>query len=171
MKDFPNIEDIPTVVIAGYPNVGKSSLLRCISKAKPKIAQYPFTTKEIHVGHVERKDKHVLKRFQVIDTPGLLDRPLSKRNDIEKQAIAALTHLADVIVFMFDSSETCGYSIEDQKHLLLQMKKMFKDSHFIIVENKADFKKTSSKNIKISCKNGEGIDLLLDQVFSHYNQE
>lgn len=166
MKEFPNIEDIPTIVIAGYPNVGKSSLLKCISKAKPQIAQYPFTTKEIHVGHIERKDKYITKRYQVIDTPGLLDRPLLKRNDIEKQAIAALTHLADIIVFMMDTSETCGYSLDDQKHLLSQMKKMFKDSHFIIVENKADFKKTKSKNIKISCETAEGIDLLLDEVFS-----
>jgi len=170
MKTFPNIEEIPTIVIAGYPNVGKSSLLRCISKAKPKIAQYPFTTKEIHVGHIERKDKYVLKRFQVIDTPGLLDRPLSKRNDIEKQAIAALTHLADIIVFMFDASETCGYSLDDQKHLLSQMKKMFKKSDFIIVENKLDRKKTKSKNIKISCETGEGVDLLTDELFSKYKE-
>ena len=171
MKEFPNIEDMPTIVIAGYPNVGKSSLLRCISKAKPQIAQYPFTTKEIHVGHLERKDKYILKRYQVIDTPGLLDRPLSKRNDIEKQAIAALTHLADIIVFIMDTSETCGYSLEDQKHLLPQMKKMFKDSQFIIVENKADFKKTRSKNLKISCETGEGIDLLVEKLFSLYESE
>jgi len=157
--------------IAGYPNVGKSSLLRCISKAKPQIAQYPFTTKEIHVGHLERKDKYILKRYQVIDTPGLLDRPLSKRNDIEKQAIAALSHLADVIVFIMDTSETCGYSLDDQKHLLTQMKKMFKDSQFIIVENKADFKKTRSKNFKISCETGEGIDLLVKELFSLYKSE
>jgi len=171
MKEFPNIEDMPTIVIAGYPNVGKSSLLRCISKAKPQIAQYPFTTKEIHVGHLERKDKYILKRYQVIDTPGLLDRPLSKRNDIEKQAIAALSHLADVIVFIMDTSETCGYSLDDQKHLLTQMKKMFKDSQFIIVENKADFKKTRSKNLKISCETGEGIDLLVEKLFSLYESE
>jgi nucleolar GTP-binding protein len=84
--------------------VGKSSLLRCLSSAKPEIAQYPFTTKEIHVGHIEKTEKYITKRFQIIDTPGLLDRPLSKRNEIEKQAIAALTHLADLIVFVLDVS-------------------------------------------------------------------
>ena len=169
MKEFPNIEDIPTVVIAGYPNVGKSSLLRCISKAKPKIAQYPFTTKEIHVGHIERKEKYVLRRFQVIDTPGLLDRPFSKRNEIEKQAIIAIKNLADIIVFLVDTSEACGYSLKDQKNLLSQMKKMFNKSKFIVVENKTDIKKLSSKNLKISCETQEGIDLLLDKIFSHQN--
>ncbi|RLF53063.1 MAG: GTPase, partial [Thermoplasmata archaeon] len=95
MKKLPDIWDIPTVVIAGYPNVGKSSLLRCLSSARPKIAEYPFTTKEIYLGHIERKEKHILYRFQIIDTPGLLDKPLSKRNKIEKQALAALEYLSD----------------------------------------------------------------------------
>jgi len=168
MKDFPEVQDIPTVVIAGYPNVGKSSLLRCLSAAKPKVAQYPFTTKEIHVGHIERTERYVTTRFQIIDTPGLLDRPLSKRNVIEQQAIAALTHLADIIVFVSDVSEICGYSLKDQKNLLAQMKKMFKDSLVIVVENKADMKKTRTSNIKLSCKTGEGVDKLIDEIFSNY---
>jgi nucleolar GTP-binding protein len=168
MKDFPDIQDIPTVVIAGYPNVGKSSLLRCLSAAKPKVAQYPFTTKEIHVGHMEKKKKYITTRFQIIDTPGLLDRPLAERNAIEQQAIAALTHLADIIVYMLDVSETCGYSLKDQRHLLAQMKKMFKDSSVIVVENKADMKKTKTSHIKLSCKTGEGVDKLIDEIFTKY---
>jgi len=171
MKKFPDIHDIPTVVIAGYPNVGKSSILRRLSSAKPKIAQYPFTTKEVHVGHSERKEKYVTKRFQIIDTPGLLDRPLSERNEIEKQALAALSNLADIIVFVIDASETCGYSLEDQMHLLSHIKKMFSSSSLIIVENKVDRKKTSSKNLKVSCETGEGIDILSDEIFSHYKIE
>jgi len=169
IRKFPDVHDIPTVVIAGYPNVGKSSLLRCLSKAKPKIAQYPFTTKEIHVGHIEQKVKYETRRFQLIDTPGLLDRPLEKKNDIEKQAIAALTHLAGIIVFVLDPSETCGYSLDDQKGLLSQMKKMFKDSVFIIVENKMDFKKTRTRNIKICCETKEGIDAVIDEIFANYS--
>ncbi len=168
MKKFPDISDIPTVVIAGYPNVGKSSLLRCLSSAKPKIAQYPFTTKEIYVGHIERKERHITIRYQIIDTPGLLDRPISEKNDIERQAVAALTHLADIIVFVIDPTETCGYSLVDQMHLLSQLKKMFIDSYFIIVENKADFKKTGSKNLKVSCESGEGIQDLIDKIFTNF---
>ena len=165
LKKLPEIQDSPTIVIAGYPNVGKSSILRCLSSAKPQIAEYPFTTKEIHVGHIKRKERYIDKCFQIIDTPGLLDRPLSKRNNIEKQAIAALTHLADIIVFVFDPSETCGYSLKDQKNLLVQMKKLFKDSSFIIVENKSDIKKTRTRNLKISCETKEGIDILIEKIF------
>lgn len=171
MRKFPDVNDIPTVVIAGYPNVGKSSVLRCLSSAKPKIAQYPFTTKEIHVGHIERKEKYVTKRFQLIDTPGLLDRPFSERNDIEKQALSALSNLADIIVFVIDVSETCGYSLEDQLHLLSQVKKTFSDSSLIIVENKADLKKTDSKHLKISCETGEGIDILINEMFTLYKSK
>jgi nucleolar GTP-binding protein len=168
MRVFPDIHDIPTVVIAGYPNVGKSSILRCLSSAKPKIAQYPFTTKEIHVGHIERKDKHVVNRFQLIDTPGLLDRPFSERNKIEKQALSALRNLADIIVFVTDASETTGYSLENQLKLLSQIKKTFYNSSYIIVENKVDIKKTDSKHLKISCETGEGIDELIDEIFILY---
>jgi nucleolar GTP-binding protein len=168
MKKFPEIHDIPTVVIAGYPNVGKSSLLRSLSSAKPEIAQYPFTTKEIHVGHIERMEKHIANRFQIIDTPGLLDRPISEKNIIEKQAIAALTHLADVIVFVVDASEICGYSLQEQNNLLKTIKKMFKNANLIIVENKADVKKIDSQNLKISCTTNEGIDVLIEKIFSFY---
>ena len=168
MRNFPDIHDIPTVVIAGYPNVGKSSILRRLSSAKPKIAEYPFTTKEIYVGHIERKEKYITKRFQIIDTPGLLDRPFSKRNNIERQAIAALSNLADITIYTIDASETCGYSLKEQLHLLSQIKKTFSQSSFIIVENKADIRETDSKNIKISCETGKGIDILIDKIFSHY---
>ena len=167
MKVFPDIQDVPTIVIAGYPNVGKSSLLRLMSSAKPKIAQYPFTTKQIYIGHIERKEKHIKKRYQIIDTPGLLDRPMFKRNKIEKQAVAALTHLADVIIFMLDPTETCGYSLKEQKNLLDRIKKIFKNRSSVVVENKVDVLKTDSKNMKISCITGEGVEELCEYVLGH----
>jgi nucleolar GTP-binding protein len=170
LKEFPDIQDIPTIVIAGYPNVGKSSLLKCLSSAKPKIAQYPFTTTQIHVGHIIKTDRHENKRYQIIDTPGLLDRPLLKRNTIERQAIAALSHLGDMILFVKDPSETCGYSINNQEQLLAQIKELFHTVPLITVENKADLIKTSSSNLKVSCTTHEGIDALLHQIFKVISQ-
>ena len=165
LRTFPDIEDIPTVVIAGYPNVGKSSLIRQLSTAKPEIAQYPFTTKQIYVGHIEKTVHYEKKKYQIIDTPGLLDRPLSERNNIEKQAIAALRHLADLIVFVFDPSGTSGYQMNEQMLMLDDIKKLFSDVPFIIVENKLDVKNTGSANQKISCITGEGIEELRQKIF------
>jgi nucleolar GTP-binding protein len=155
-----------TVVIAGYPNVGKSSLIRQLSAAKPEVAQYPFTTKQIYVGHMEKTVRYEKKQYQIIDTPGLLDRPLSERNNIEKQAIAALRHLADLIVFIFDPSETSGYPMSEQTLLLENIKKLFCDVPFIIVENKVDVKNIGSANRKISCITGEGIEELRQEILS-----
>jgi len=59
------------------------------------------------VGHTDYK----FVRWQVIDTPGLLDRPLEERNTIEMQAITALAHLKACILFFIDISESSGYSI------------------------------------------------------------
>lgn len=171
LNKLPDIQDIPTVVVAGYPNVGKSSLLRCLSSAKPEVAQYPFTTKQIYVGHIEKKEKYVLKRFQLIDTPGLLDRSLEKRNKIEQQAIAALRYLADIIIFVLDPTETCGYSLKEQQHLLNELKKMFKESIFVVVENKSDINKAKFGNIQISCKSKENIDRVIEEIFNNYPKE
>ncbi|MEF8879084.1 MAG: GTPase [Candidatus Thermoplasmatota archaeon] len=170
IKRLPGILDIPTVVLAGYPNVGKSSLLRSLSNAKPHIAQYPFTTKEIHVGHMTQTERYNQYKWQIIDTPGLLDRPIEERNNVEKQAIAALAHLADVIVFIFDPSETSGYPLEKQKNLLKRMKQTFEDSHFIIVENKSDIKKTQSSNLKVSCKNQQGVEKVKEKIFNYHSE-
>lgn len=58
------------VAVLGYPNAGKSTLLTAISKARPKIAPYPFTTLHPQIGIVEYSD---FKRIVVCDVPGLIE--------------------------------------------------------------------------------------------------
>jgi len=70
-----------------------------------------------------------------------------------------------------DATETCGYSIKDQMHLLSHIEEIFSGSDLIVIENKADFKKTDSKNLRVSCKTNEGIDLLIDEIFSYYKSK
>ncbi|NJE55216.1 NOG1 family protein [Thermococcus sp. 21S9] len=176
LKELPVVDlELPTVVIAGHPNVGKSTLLRALTNAKPEVASYPFTTKGINVGQFE---EHYL-RYQVIDTPGLLDRPLSERNEVEKQAILALKHLGDVIVYIFDPSEYCGFPVEEQMHLFEEILNEFGEFPFIVAINKvdiADEEKTKAveefvkakglEPVKISALTGDGLDELKKRVIA-----
>ncbi|ACS33147.1 NOG1 family protein [Thermococcus gammatolerans] len=176
LKELPVVDlELPTVVIAGHPNVGKSTLLRALTNAKPEVASYPFTTKGINVGQFE---EHYL-RYQVIDTPGLLDRPLSERNEVEKQAILALKHLGDVIVYIFDPSEYCGFPIEEQMHLFEEILNEFGEFPFIVAINKVDIaddekvrtveefvRAKGLEPVKISALTGEGLDELKKRVIA-----
>jgi len=160
-RKLPSIEsDIATVVVAGFPNVGKSNLVTELSTAAPEIAPYPFTTKGIIVGHIEDE----WRKFQIIDTPGLLDRELSERNDIEKQAILALKYLTHVILFVIDPSETCGFSREVQEKLLSTVEQGFPGVRIIVAESKCDIMKTGGDRICFSAQSGENMDILTEIV-------
>ncbi|MBQ3718930.1 MAG: 50S ribosome-binding GTPase [Methanomicrobium sp.] len=137
LRKLPDIRpDEFTVVVAGYPNVGKSSFINLVSSATSEVAGYAFTTKRIIVGHHEvGRD-----RIQIVDTPGILDRPLEERNDIEQQALAAITNVADMILFIADASECCGYSLEDQLKLMEDIKEITKGVPLELVINKSDMK-------------------------------
>ena len=152
---------VPTVVVAGFPNVGKSSLVAKLSTATPQIAPYPFTTKGIVIGHI----KDDWRVFQIIDTPGLLDRAFEDRNDIEKQAVLAIRYLTDVIIFILDPSETCGYDMEKQNALLQSVKANF-SVPMIIAESKSDVLKRNGENLSFSVETGDGMDVLTERMLA-----
>ena len=133
LKELPAIKELPSVILAGFPNTGKTTLLKRLTGAKAKIASYPFTTQKIELGYFEQRFFEV----QVVDTPGLLDRPEEERNAIERKAASALKHLAKAIVFVLDPTETSGYSLEKQLSLLKEIKRQFK-TPLIVALNKSD---------------------------------
>ncbi|MEW6069805.1 MAG: GTPase [Candidatus Thermoplasmatota archaeon] len=159
LKNIPVVQNIPTIVVAGYPNVGKSSVVKKLSTAKPEIAQYPFTTKTLLIGYFEAKRR----KYQIIDSPGLLDRELSKRNKLELQAILALKHLANCIVFLIDPTSHCGYPLQSQLRLLDEVKSNF-NVPIVEVESKCDLLKTNSERLKISADSGEGMEELKERI-------
>jgi nucleolar GTP-binding protein len=79
--------DTRTLLVTGYPNVGKSSFMNKVTRANVEVQPYAFTTKSLYVGHMDYR----YLRWQVIDTPGILDHPLEQRNIIEMQ-VCTYTH-------------------------------------------------------------------------------
>lgn len=97
-----------TLIVCGYPNVGKSSFVNKITHANVDVQPYAFTTKSLLLGHTDYK----YNSWQVMDTPGILDHALEERNTIEMQSITALAHLQASILYFIDISGTCGYTLE-----------------------------------------------------------
>ncbi|OCT75523.1 GTP binding protein 4 L homeolog isoform X1 [Xenopus laevis] len=140
LSRLPTIDpNTRTLLLCGYPNVGKSSFINKVTRADVEVQPYAFTTKSLFVGHMDYK----YLRWQVVDTPGILDHPLEERNTIEMQAITALAHLRSAILYVMDISEQCGHSIEQQLELFSNIRPLFSNKPLIIVVNKCDIKRVS----------------------------
>ena len=132
---LPSIDpNTRTLLICGYPNVGKSSFLKSVTRADVDVQPYAFTTKSLFVGHFDYK----YLRFQAIDTPGILDHPLEEMNTIEMQSITAIAHLRSAILYFMDLSEQCGYTVQAQMQLFTSIKPLFANKLVFIVINKID---------------------------------
>lgn len=167
LRHLPDIRPgDPTIVIAGYPNVGKSSFLNGVTSARTEIAEYPFTTKGVQLGHLDVD--HI--RYQLVDTPGLLDRPMDERNEIERQAVTALSHVADCILFLVDASGSCGYPIEDQLDLRNELRERF-DVPLITVCNKADLSESVDAEYYMSVTEDRGVDTVLEAAIEEIGYE
>jgi nucleolar GTP-binding protein len=170
LSKLPGIApNVPSIVCAGFPNVGKSTLVKMVSTAEPEIAYYPFTTRKLIIGHLKVGNQSV----QIVDTPGILDRPMSERNEIELQAIAALKYLANVIIFMIDPSEACGWTFDQQLNLLSEVQRMFPLNPLLVALNKIDITPESQLKVardrlpnayEIIAVNRIGVDQLLEDA-------
>ena len=135
LSRLPSIDpNTRTLLVCGFPNVGKSSFMNKVTRADVEVQPYAFTTKSLFVGHMDYR----YLRWQVVDTPGILDHALEDRNTIEMQAITALAHLRAAILYVMDISQQCGHSLEDQLALFDSIKPLFANKPTFIVLNKID---------------------------------
>ncbi len=167
LRDLPDIRpDEPAIVVAGYPNVGKSSFVNAVTRASNETASYPFTTEGIAVGHFERD--HV--RYQIVDTPGLLDRPAAERTAIERQAVSALEHLADCVLVLVDASMNCGYPVDVQLDLRDDLADTF-DTPLLTVCNKSDESRDVAADHYLTAADDDHLDAVLDAAVAAIGYE
>lgn len=166
------------VGLVGFPNAGKSTLLSRISAAKPKIADYPFTTLEPNLGIVECRDHH---SFVMADIPGIIEGAHEGRG----LGLRFLRHIErnSMLLFMIPADSK---DISAEYEILLNELKMYnpelldKDRILAITKNDLLDPELESMIIKtlpskiphvfISSYSGKGLDKLKDMLWKSLNE-
>ncbi|KAL1894406.1 Nucleolar GTP-binding protein 1 [Sporothrix stenoceras] len=179
---LPSIDPMTrTLLVFGLPNTGKSSFVRSVSRSDTPVDSYAFTTKSLFCGHFD----YDYLRYQVIDTPGVVDKPLEDMTTIEMQSISALAHINCAVLFFLDPSENCGYPLETQCALFKSLAPIFAQRSVYLVSNKSDILRLSDLEpearaqidglaqashvvgtLELSCATGEGVTELKKTVCS-----
>ncbi len=128
---------VADVALVGLPNVGKSTLISRISAAKPKIADYPFTTLEPHLGVVRASDE---SNFTVADIPGLVEGAAEGKG-LGHRFLRHITR-ARVLVVLVELDPVTGITPTDQLRILLDELGRYQpallDRPRVVVGSKAD---------------------------------
>jgi GTP-binding protein len=159
---------VADVALVGFPNVGKSTLISRISAAKPKIANYPFTTLEPNLGVVRIEDNKDDFEMVVADIPGLIEGAAEGKG-LGHQFLRHIER-ARVLVILLDLAPWDSVSAEAQEQALLAELGAYQpdllDRPRIVVGSKADMSAADVDydGLQISSITGEGIPQLLGQM-------
>ncbi|HYP06487.1 MAG TPA: GTPase ObgE [Bryobacteraceae bacterium] len=169
------------VGLIGFPNAGKSTLISRISAAKPKIADYPFTTLEPNLGVVGSADDYT--SFVVADIPGLIEGA----HEGHGLGIQFLRHVerTHLLVHLVDVSESSGRDPVNDFHIILQELASFSEAlaakPMFVVASKVDVAQDTERIdavrslaqerdlpfFEISAVTGVGIDALKHAMAEH----
>lgn len=168
--------------LVGMPNAGKSTLLSVISKARPKVADYPFTTLIPQLGVVLHQD---YPPFTVADIPGLIEGA----HQGEGLGIQFLKHIERTKTFLHlvsvdpQEEESAWERYHKIRNELIQFSDLFKERNEVIVFSKTDlildeeleeiekeFRAHKKQVLKIASVTQDGIDPLLDYLAKLMNQ-
>jgi GTP-binding protein len=151
--------------LVGFPNAGKSTLISAVSAAKPKIADYPFTTLEPHLGVVRFHDHE----FVLADIPGLVEGAAEGRG----LGHTFLRHVerARVLVLLLDLASVDGRSPEEQARVLLAELDGYRPELLtrprLVVGSKADVATSALHDpdgVTISAVTRQGLDVFLGRL-------
>ncbi|XP_047709405.1 mitochondrial ribosome-associated GTPase 2 isoform X2 [Prionailurus viverrinus] len=165
---FLELKTVAHAGMVGFPNAGKSSLLRAISNARPAVASYPFTTLKPHVGIV-RCDDH--QQIAVADIPGIVRGAHRNRG----LGSAFLRHIerCRFLLFVVDLSEPEPWTqLEDLKWELEQHEAGLSQRPHVVVANKVDLPEARAavpwlrarlgpSAVALSAATGENVEALL----------
>jgi GTP-binding protein len=149
--------------LVGFPNAGKSTLIAAVSAAKPKIADYPFTTLEPNLGVVRFQDHE----FVLADIPGLVEGA-SEGRGLGHQFLRHVER-ARVLVILLDLASLDGRSARDQEEILLAELGRYQPDLLerprLVVGNKADVAVDPGfDGIRVSAVTRQGLDALLGRI-------
>lgn len=167
------------VGLVGFPNAGKSTLLSTLSSAKPKIANYPFTTLEPSLGIVEYRDRH---SFVMADIPGIIEGASEGKG----LGLRFLRHIErnSLLLFMVPGdTDDIKHEYEVLLNELRQFNPEMLDKHRVLAVTKSDLldeelidllRDTLPDDVPtvfISSATGYGLDTLKDLLWAELNSE
>ncbi len=150
------------VALVGFPNAGKSTLISRVSAAKPKIADYPFTTLQPHLGVVRSDDYE----FVMADIPGLIEGA-SEGKGLGHQFLRHIER-ARALVVLLDLAQADGVAPEEQERILLHElgshRPELLERPRLVVGTKADVAVAHWDGDRVSAVTGAGIKELVGRL-------
>ncbi len=157
------------VALVGFPNAGKSTLISTVSAARPKIADYPFTTLEPNLGVVRFHDHELV----IADIPGLIEGAAEGRG-LGHQFLRHVER-ARVLLLLIDLAPVDERSPEDQERILLKELGGYKpellDRPRLVVGTKVDVAVYPFDGLQISAVAHTGLDELLGRLGNLVDEE